>query len=78
MYIIHVKQSGTKVRLVRDRQNNIIFIIFSSDSDECSEGTDDCVENAQCVDTVEGFDCVCLPGFTGNGKTLCEGMFFSC
>lgn len=48
--------------------------IFLSDSDECREGSHDCDENAECSDTLEGFDCTCLPGFTGDGRTCVGGL----
>lgn len=50
-----------------------IFIFPSSDSDECREGSHNCDENAECSDTSDGFDCTCLPGFTGDGRT-CVGV----
>ncbi len=34
---------------------------------ECTAGTDDCGPNATCVDTTDGFSCMCNTGFTGNG-----------
>ena len=40
--------------------------------DECAIGLDDCSDNATCRDTVEGFECACKPGFSGNGIT-CTG-----
>ena len=44
------------------------------DSDECAEDNNDCAEEAQCVDTVEGFECVCPDGYSGDGRT-CSGTF---
>ena len=43
-----------------------------SDIDECFNDTDDCSVNATCTNTVGSFECVCLPGFTGDGIT-CTG-----
>ena len=43
-----------------------------SDIDECSNDTDVCSVNATCTNTVGSFECVCLPGFTGDGIT-CTG-----
>ncbi|HEY5936951.1 MAG TPA: calcium-binding EGF-like domain-containing protein, partial [Kofleriaceae bacterium] len=34
---------------------------------ECIANTDDCGPNATCVDTSDGFSCMCNNGFTGNG-----------
>ena len=39
------------------------------DVDECSEGLDDCAEAAVCTNTDGGFECICLDGFEGDGKT---------
>lgn len=36
--------------------------------DECSEGTDNCDENASCTDTKTSFTCECNDGYTGSGK----------
>ena len=44
----------------------------SPDVDECSLGTHDCDNNAQCMDTLEGFVCTCNPGYTGDGSS-CTG-----
>ena len=46
--------------------------ILSSDVDECSLGTFDCISEATCENTVGSYICVCLPGYTGNGVE-CEG-----
>lgn len=43
------------------------------DIDECSEGIDDCDDNANCVNTVPLYDCTCNDGYDGNG-TYCKGM----
>jgi mannan endo-1,4-beta-mannosidase len=34
---------------------------------ECVRGTDNCGENASCLDTDEGFECKCYFGYTGDG-----------
>ena len=46
---------------------------MNADIEECSLGTDNCDSNAICVNTVGSFECVCLPGFTGDGVT-CTGL----
>ena len=43
------------------------------DIDECLAMTDDCSEYAKCVNTEGSFECVCKPGFTGDGVT-CDGQ----
>ena len=43
--------------------------------DECSS-TSDCVENATCVNSPDGFVCLCPPDLTGDGRmsgTGCNG-----
>ncbi|MBT9556636.1 MAG: hypothetical protein IV100_11440 [Myxococcales bacterium] len=37
--------------------------------DECADGTAVCDPNATCVNTLEGYDCVCDPGFAFDGTT---------
>ena len=44
-----------------------------SDIDECADGLDDCDVNADCNDTLGGFECTCIAGWKGNG-TFCENM----
>lgn len=50
--------------------NNIVFLI--SEHDECITNQHNCDENALCFNTVGGHNCVCKPGYTGNGTT-CKG-----
>ena len=43
---------------------------FISDKDECVPGyTNDCDQNAECLNTVGSYQCVCRYGFTGDGAT---------
>ena len=48
------------------------LINTSSDIDECSKGSDDCHDNATCIDTDGSYNCSCNSGYSGNG-TYCEG-----
>jgi len=41
-------------------------------SDECTEGTHNCDENATCVDRPLGFTCECNEGFSGDGVTCTD------
>lgn len=36
---------------------------------ECVQGTDNCAENAACINTNAGFKCQCYYGYTGDGTT---------
>ncbi len=45
--------------------------------DECSLGVSNCDPNANCVDLEMGFECVCLPGYTGDGLS-CSGESLLC
>ncbi len=47
-------------------------ILLFSDIDECSAGLDNCDSNADCNNTVGGFECTCQHGYTGDG-TYCQG-----
>ena len=44
-----------------------------TDIDECAVSTDNCNDNARCINTMGSFECECLPGYTGDGVT-CEGQ----
>ena len=44
--------------------------------DECSLGTHECSPNADCIDTPNSYDCVCLPGYYGDGFR-CTGQSVS-
>ncbi len=45
-----------------------------TDINECVLYMDnDCDENAECDNTVGGFNCTCDPGYMGNG-TMCTGI----
>lgn len=47
-----------------------------TDVDECSEGSDDCHIDALCQNTLKSFNCICKPGYKGDGKQ-CEGKWSS-
>lgn len=48
------------------------FSIGCADVDECAEGSDDCHIDALCQNTAKSFNCICKPGYKGDGKQ-CEG-----
>ena len=45
---------------------------LAPDVDECTTGTDDCDDNAECTNNDGSFSCSCNNGWTGDGKT-CDG-----
>ncbi len=46
--------------------------ILISDINECTEGSAECDENADCENNEGSYDCNCKNGFSGDGKT-CSG-----
>ena len=54
-------------------------MIFVSclDVDECTTGTDDCDDNAECTNNDGSFSCSCNNGWTGDGKTCMSGDYES-
>lgn len=43
-----------------------------TDVDECAAVPGPCSEDASCINTDGSFECICKPGFTGDG-VQCEG-----
>lgn len=43
---------------------------------ECQTGSDSCHAQGQCVNVPGSYSCKCLPGYTGDGKSNCEGTYF--
>ncbi|CAK8688435.1 unnamed protein product [Clavelina lepadiformis] len=53
------------------------FYFCEKDFDECAANTHNCHEHALCLNTDEGFTCVCKDGYTGDGincRTGCTGQ----
>uniref|UniRef100_A0A8D3E101 Signal peptide, CUB and EGF-like domain-containing protein 2 n=1 Tax=Scophthalmus maximus TaxID=52904 RepID=A0A8D3E101_SCOMX len=44
-----------------------------TDADECAESSDDCHIDALCQNTPKSYNCICKPGYKGDGKQ-CEDM----
>uniref|UniRef100_A0A674EHE0 Signal peptide, CUB domain, EGF-like 1 n=1 Tax=Salmo trutta TaxID=8032 RepID=A0A674EHE0_SALTR len=59
--------------LLGDQWFTVVPCVISLDADECSEGTDDCHIDALCQNTPKSFNCICKPGYKGDGKQ-CEDM----
>ena len=47
-----------------------------ADINECTTDANDCNENAICIDMVDSIECVCAPGFIGDGRINCTGMSY--
>lgn len=49
------------------------------DIDECNIDTDNCDDNAICMDNEGSFACACKPGYSGNGtQGYCLGKMILC
>ena len=54
-----------------------LYIIFVTDTDECTRKKHNCHVQATCNNTVGGFTCTCKDGYWGEGIT-CKGMLVKC
>ena len=50
----------------------MLYYFFCADYDECSNESHNCHENATCINAAGYFECICNPGFTGDGR-ICAG-----
>ena len=50
------------------------FFLPFIDIDECTAQSHDCSPNSMCTNVEGSFQCSCIPGFEGDGKT-CIGRF---
>ena len=46
-----------------------LYLLISTDFDECQNGEHLCDLNASCINTEGNYTCSCLTGYTGNGFT---------
>ena len=55
-------------------------ILHGIDIDECDSGTDDCSQFARCDNTDGSYECTCLDGYQGNGRSCLGGFiqFHNC
>ena len=51
------------------------LLLANVDVDECQTGSYSCHEFAQCVNVIGSYDCICQPGYTGDGEQSCAGRF---
>ena len=54
----------------------VLHFLFSTDINECEDGTDSCDENADCTNTDGSYTCACSSGFSGDGLS-CDGKISS-
>ena len=54
-----------------------VFLLPPIDINECTAQSHDCSPNGMCTNVEGSFQCSCIPGFEGDGKT-CIGRFFKC
>ena len=52
----------------------VFKFLMHPDVDECEEGTHECHGNATCTNTIGSYTCMCVDGFTGDGRQ-CQGQF---
>jgi len=51
-----------------------VMIVFRSDVNECADPLlNDCTQT--CTNTVGGYTCGCLEGFTKHNATFCKGIY---
>ena len=43
--------------------------------DECEIGTDECVDDADCVNTEGSYTCTCSSGYVGDGYISCQSKY---
>uniref|UniRef100_A0AAX7VSP6 Signal peptide, CUB and EGF-like domain-containing protein 1 n=1 Tax=Astatotilapia calliptera TaxID=8154 RepID=A0AAX7VSP6_ASTCA len=51
----------------------VLMFCVCADVDECAEDSDDCHIDALCQNTAKSYNCICKPGYKGDGKQ-CEDM----
>ena len=60
------------------RYDHNLVVCFSSDVNECTEGTHGCDEKATCVNTKGSHECRCETGYHGDGKSCQGGLCLLC
>ena len=53
--------------------NQLYFLHFAADINECVENPGSCSASAICINTEGSFQCQCVAGFTGDGQ-ICIGQ----
>ena len=58
------------------REGSFLKPFSYTDVNECQTGSHSCHAQGQCVNVPGSYSCKCLPGYTGDGKSKCEGTYF--
>ena len=58
------------------REGSFLKPFSYTDVNECQTGSYSCHAQGQCVNVPGSYSCKCLPGYTGDGKSRCEGTYF--
>ena len=74
--ILHTLTStkGNKTFIIYFSADFFFFFFSFIDIDECTAQSHDCSSNSMCTNVEGSFQCSCIPGFEGDGKT-CIGRF---
>ena len=74
--ILHTVTStkGNKTFIIYFSADFFFFFLPFIDIDECTAQSHDCSPNSMCTNVEGSFQCSCIPGFEGDGKT-CIGRF---
>lgn len=51
-----------------------VFNFFLEDIDECLHNTSGCHTRAKCFNKIGSYECICDPGYNGNGQH-CVGNY---
>ena len=57
-------------------EGSFLKLLSYTDVNECQTGSNSCHSQSQCVNVPGSYSCKCLPGYTGEGKSKCEGTYF--
>ena len=69
-----MQNRSVNLKLIQSLTSN-----YHSDVDECKIlEASDCHEKANCTNTNGSFECVCLPGFSGDGRGCYNTGSFTC
>ena len=69
----------TQSRALVEKEHHVrpLKINYHSDIDECRFNSNNCSNNAICINTKGSFNCSCKPGYSGNGHDCSGGCLRS-